>query len=198
MKKVNTICIATDYNGVERISAGKDARLASARWHSTSHVCIYRQPGGLYWYGSCRMNRKARKDFYKAGIHLCIDRQLNTSQAISMFANKIAEYCSLLSEKVCLPSKEDVLVGTDQDENLIVLYKGFYARLDEISRLPLAKKNKSRRHRLLALWSYNASPSFFSFDCSSRSEADVINSIVQKIDEVTSSRRKPNKSKNRY
>lgn len=191
--KNNNIYIATDKNGVTRISDSLDPALASSKWRMTKSVCIYSVEDTDEWWGSCRMSSQARSSFYKMRMndHFDYGKAMSLDKAVELFAKKLAEYTDLKSTKPSPPQDDDLLVGYWEDEDscegLAVSYKGVNGYvLETTTGLPPAFPCYSKNcDDVLVLWQGDKCISIYPFKNSGREENKVLR-IVMAIDEALS------------
>lgn len=183
---LSNIYIAEDRDGVLRISCGHDPSLASAKWRSTDAMTIY-CPYGNTWWGSCRMSKRARQKYYKAGLGATRSWYMSFNKAIERFAKGMAKLKELQDTSAASAPSQELCLGEWTDDSystsLVVSYRHLYAKVFSV-RLDFPAKGYTK---MLAV--YKGGKLLSSFPISSGNRDQQVVEIVEILDEVADGKR---------
>lgn len=187
MPKTKTLYIAEDSEGTVRISASKDASLASSHHYLTNCVTIYGSPTAQSWDGSCRMSQRARKRFRKTRLREICSRHVSLDGALTFFAQAIAELEEAEVTKAQPLSDADLCLSEWLDDynrwQLAVEYRSLFAKVFS------ANLNPSRNTLTNMLAVYNRGSLIGVYPLAKGDQGATINQIVNIIDEVVDEKR---------
>jgi hypothetical protein len=151
-------------------------------------MTIY-NPYGNTWWGSCRMSKSARRDYYKAGLVASISSRqaLGLDEVIQKFAIGIAALNELKNTTPASTPAKELCLGKWMDDNghdsLIVSYRSLFAKVFTV-RLNFPGGGYTK---MLAV--YEGDNLLGSFPLLNRSNDGQVAEIVKILDEVANGKR---------